>query len=302
MSDDSVSIRAAGVVPMRETAHGREVLAVHRPHRKDWSLPKGKVEGDEHIIVTATRECREETGVSAVLGVPLPTQIYPVDQRLKSVHYWTATLDPSTDLVTNDEVDEFRWVTGAQSRELLTYPHDADLVDLALATPQTSPLIILRHTQATKRSDFKGEIDSERPLSVRGYHQADDLVALLSAFDITRLHSSPARRCLETLQPYAEATGTEIQLEESLSEEGNAENPFAGVLRLGELLHTVGATVICTHRPVMPALMDGLGGVSGTSDWADLFDPRLAPGSFVVIHRSMTDHTPLIQAVERHSL
>ena len=224
------------------------------------------------------------------------------DQRLKSVHYWTATLDASADLVTNDEVDEFRWVTKAESRELLTYPHDADLVDLALTTPQTSPLIILRHTQATKRSDFEGELDSERPLSVRGYHQADDLVALLSAFGIMRLHSSPARRCLETLQPYEEATGAEIHLEESLSEDGNADNPFAGVLRLGELLHTLGATVICTHRPVMPALMDGLGGVSGASDWADLFDPRLAPGSFVVIHRSMQDNTPLIQSVERHSL
>jgi 8-oxo-dGTP pyrophosphatase MutT (NUDIX family)/phosphohistidine phosphatase SixA len=302
VADESVSIRAAGVVPIRETSHGREVLVVHRPHRSDWSLPKGKLDGEEHIVTTAVRECSEETGMRPTLRAPLPTQVYRVDQRLKSVHYWVAALN-DTGFVANDEVDEVRWVSAPEARILLTYEHDADLVDLAVTSPSTSPLIILRHTQATKRSDYDGADDRERPLALRGYLQANEVVELLNAYGITQVRSSPATRCMETVTPFATAISSTIHPEPGMSEEGHAGHPYAAAVRLGELLRQREATVLCTHRPVMSSLMDGLFGVAGAAEWAGLLDPRLAPGSFVVLHRTFgADGAPVITAAERHAL
>ena len=52
-------VRAAGGV----VEHGGSVLLVHRPKYDDWSLPKGKLEGDETWEEAATREVEEETGL-----------------------------------------------------------------------------------------------------------------------------------------------------------------------------------------------------------------------------------------------
>jgi len=302
VADETVSIRAAGVVPMRETPRGREVLVVHRPHRSDWSLPKGKVDGEEHILATAVRECHEETGMRPTLFAPLPTQVYRVDQRLKSVHYWVAGVN-DTGFVANDEVDEVRWLTREEARTLLTYEHDADLVDLAVTSQPTSPLIILRHTQATKRSEYDGADDAQRPLALRGYLQANEIVELLNAYGITQVRSSPAMRCIETVTPFANAISTEIHPEPGMSEEGHAGHPYAAALRLGELLRHREPTVLCTHRPVMTSLMDGLFGVSGAREWVGLLDPRLAPGSFIVLHRTFdAAGLPTIVGAERHAL
>lgn len=302
VADQEISIRAAGVVPLRDAGGIREVLVIHRPHRRDWSLPKGKVDASEHLIAAAVRECVEETGLTPTLGAPLPTQIYPVDGRLKSVHYWTCTV-PDLGFVANDEVDEARWVPVDEARQLLTYEHDADLVDLAASEPTTSPLIILRHAQATKRADYKGPVDAERPLAMRGYIQAPEVADLLRAFGVTTVHSSPARRCMETVQPLADGLRVSIAAEPMLSEEGHFAHPFAAPLRLGELLHMREPMVVCSHRPVMPSLMDGLFGIQGGADWVSALDPRLQPGAFVVLHREFdAEGTPRVHAVERHGL
>ncbi len=59
------AIHAAGVVVIRkniyESGEAREqTLIVHRPHREDWSLPKGKVDPGWHLLMTALRECDEK--------------------------------------------------------------------------------------------------------------------------------------------------------------------------------------------------------------------------------------------------
>ena len=60
-------IRAAGGV----VARGGEVLVVHRARYDDWTLPKGKLEGDETWEAAALREVREETGFDCALVEPL---------------------------------------------------------------------------------------------------------------------------------------------------------------------------------------------------------------------------------------
>ncbi len=82
--------KAAGGVIVRQTAAGKtQVLLVHRPHRQDWTFPKGKVEPDETDEACALREVEEETGLRCALGDELLTISY-VDHkdRLKVARYW----------------------------------------------------------------------------------------------------------------------------------------------------------------------------------------------------------------------
>jgi len=83
----AAQIEAAGAVLVRPGPHGPEVAVVHRPHRSDWSLPKGKLEPGERHDVAAVRETFEETGVRCVLGPRLGHRSYKVDGVAKRVEY-----------------------------------------------------------------------------------------------------------------------------------------------------------------------------------------------------------------------
>src|SRR6266508_4759457 len=83
-------VHAAGGVIARQTERGAlEVLLIHRPHRGDWTFPKGKVEPGETDEACALREVEEETGLRCTLQSELPTTAH-VDHkgRLKVVRYW----------------------------------------------------------------------------------------------------------------------------------------------------------------------------------------------------------------------
>ena len=66
------AVRAAGGIvrrPLPERSRLRhrlrprhEIALVHRPRYDDWSVPKGKPDGDEPDEDTALREVEEETG------------------------------------------------------------------------------------------------------------------------------------------------------------------------------------------------------------------------------------------------
>src|SRR5208282_4607834 len=113
-------IRAAGAVVWRPTiggnsgnsgnsgTSGAEVLLVHRPKYDDWSLPKGKREPGEHILLTAVREVFEETSVRSVLGPRLPTVEYLVGDVRKRIDYWSAR-SPGSQAAASNEVDVVSW-------------------------------------------------------------------------------------------------------------------------------------------------------------------------------------------------
>ena len=63
-------------------------------------------------------------------------------------------------------------------------------------------LIVVRHALAVDRADWS-EADEDRPLTDAGERQAEGLVARLQEHPITRILSSPARRCLQTVEPLA---------------------------------------------------------------------------------------------------
>lgn len=309
-SSDKDIIRAAGVVVFRDTdqshSGSKEFLTVHRPHREDWSLPKGKADPGEITPCTAVRECDEETGFRVALGARLPTARYLDRGTPKEVDYWIGVVRYDEGFAPDEEVDEIRWVPTHEATGFLTYSDDAELVRLAEGAPPTTPLIILRHAKAMRRADFDGTVDSERPLSGRGRGESKRLVDALDAYGITSVHSSSYKRCVSTVNRFAKMLGTDVHLEDCMSEGGHADDPSATAQRSVELLHQREAAVLCTHRPVLPAVLAAISkelGLAPTTVQDDPnWDARLPPGGMIVIHREWTPAGPRAFAVEQHHL
>jgi 8-oxo-dGTP diphosphatase len=138
MTAEPVEVRAAGgVIAGRDPVGGLRVLLVHRPRYDDWSLPKGKCDPGESDEDCARREVEEETGLVCDLGVELPSTRY-VDRkgRTKQVRYWAMEVTGG-EFAPNDEVDEVRWVAPDEAAALLSYPHDAVVVEAWAATFDT---------------------------------------------------------------------------------------------------------------------------------------------------------------------
>ncbi len=301
-------IEAAGVVLVRQGEHGPEVAVVHRPHRSDWSLPKGKLDVDERHDVAAVRETLEETGVRCALGPSLGSRSYQVAGVPKRVRYWRATVLEEHGLDPASEIDEVRWLNRDDAHALLTYDDDRALVDVALALPDTYPTIVLRHARATKRAVWKSsgdplaEVDSERTLNPYGVEQAQRLVPVLAAYAPVHVVSSSSRRCRDTVTPYADTLGIGPRLAPELSEEGCREFPeaTAGVVR--DLLGLDVPAVWCTHRPVLGTVLGAIADAFGLrredGRLPTRLNPRMRPGSGVVLHRSADGRVAAIDRFE----
>jgi 8-oxo-dGTP diphosphatase len=109
--------------------HGRIAL-VHRPRYDDWSLPKGKLDPGESWEQCAVREVQEETGLRCTLNRELSSTGYTDRKgRAKVVRYWLMDIAADDGFSPDDEVDELRWVPPAEAATLLSYPHDAELIE-----------------------------------------------------------------------------------------------------------------------------------------------------------------------------
>lgn len=133
LGDGTPEIAAAGGVLIAPDKEGRtKVAVIHRPKYMDWSLPKGKLEEGESWREAALREVGEETGYRCEPIAELPHVSY-LDRkgRRKLVRYWL--MEPiDGEFEPHGEVDELRWLTPEEAEELLTYPHDKELVRRAL--------------------------------------------------------------------------------------------------------------------------------------------------------------------------
>jgi len=276
---------AAGAILIRNN----EVLLVHRPRYDDWSFPKGKVDGAELLPLTAIRECDEETGFLATLGPILGIDRYSIPEGEKEVHYWRGSVREDLGFAPDEEVDKVAWIHVDQAALHLTYPQDLEFLQRALALPPTSPLIILRHSKAVKRSDFTGKDDSDRPLSGRGRRQSKIINEALEGYGIEHVISSPMLRCQETVKKFVKQLSTAATLVDAISEWGYEQNPedLGPAIKLA--MNDPAPTVICSHRPVLDEILDTvarLGGISKTERKEGIWSTKLSPGSFVVVHRA----------------
>jgi 8-oxo-dGTP diphosphatase len=120
-------VNAAGGLVVR--SDGR-IAVIHRPRYDDWSLPKGKLDPGETFEDGALREVEEETGVRGrIVGELTPTSYLDRKGRDKLVRWYRMALDDDPrEFAPNDEVDELRWLTPPEARDLLSYDHDRALV------------------------------------------------------------------------------------------------------------------------------------------------------------------------------
>lgn len=125
---------AGGVVSRAGEGGAHEVLLVHRPKYRDWTLPKGKLEPGESHEQAALREVEEETGLVCELGRELGSTSYRDGKdRPKVVRYWA--MRPLRGAFSpHREVDEIRWASVEQAKELLTHDHDRGVLDAFAAS------------------------------------------------------------------------------------------------------------------------------------------------------------------------
>jgi 8-oxo-(d)GTP phosphatase len=285
----SEAILSAGAAVWRPAAGGIEVLLVHRAKYDDWSLPKGKREPGEHVLLTAVREVQEETSVRAVLGPQLQTTAYLANGRPKQVDYWSARSDENQ-AEASHEIDAVCWLPLPQALERLSYPHDADVI-ASLQPRPTVPLILARHASAGSKDAWPGE-DLLRPLDAEGALDAEALADLLACFaPRARVISSPALRCTQSVAPYAARFGGSVEVMAVLAVPGRADFHLARTDRAETLRHlfrnlvAAGRPVVaCLHRENLPLALKAACAVLGAPSPPEEPDLSLSKGGFWVLH------------------
>jgi len=115
------------IVPVRRDSRGRRVLA----------LPKGHPDGDETPEAAATREVREETGVTAELRDELGEVQYTYERHGRSIAKRVTFFlfeYRSGDLADHDhEIEEARWMPLAEAARTLTYAGERSIASRALS-------------------------------------------------------------------------------------------------------------------------------------------------------------------------
>ncbi|HSO65685.1 MAG TPA: NUDIX hydrolase [Ornithinibacter sp.] len=310
-------IPAAGTVPWRLRDGQLEVALVHRPRYDDWSWAKGKLDPGEEWAVAAVRETEEETGLVVRLGPPLPEARYLVLGRDgapddKVVRYWSARVTGGGGHLLN-EIDEVVWLDVPSAHARLDYARDRDQLLALVRLQQTDrldtwPLVLVRHAQAVPRGSWAGD-DPARPLTDTGRERAATLAAVIAAYGVTRVVSSPSERCLRTVQPYAVAAGVPLRTRAGLSEEGFAAAPAKAHRHLARLLDHGEPALLCTHGPVLPDVLDELAlrldvdkpaSVEVVEAFAEARDERLVKGEALVCHLVGRGPDARVVAVERH--
>jgi len=313
-----VVVEAAGALVWRVRLGRLQVALVHRPRYDDWSWPKGKVDPGETILAAATREVAEETGHDVVLGIPLPGLEYPLsDGRRKRVHYWAAQVAgrpdaaalrarPPVPPASTKEIDQLRWYDVAAAAKRLTAAGDREPLDELVEAYEkgrldTRALVVARHGTARRRADWQGT-ELDRPLTPEGQRQARALVPVLSTFGVGRVVTSAWARCVSTIAPYAAAAQITPQVSTVLTEAQHSTSPSRVAAEVLALLEFGGDAVLCTHRPVLPTVVDVLAQHARRSiaDTLPAADPFQHLPQVLVAHGAHTPAGARVVATETH--
>jgi 8-oxo-dGTP diphosphatase len=126
-------------------------------------------------------------------------------------------------------------------------------------------VFLVRHAHAGTRSSWGGQ-DVDRPISPKGRQQAAGIMALLADAEIRAVLSSPAARCVGTVEPLAEARGLSVVIDKRLSEGADALPCIETVLDPGSQ-----GLVLCSHGDLIPKVIRRL-----VADGMRTNDPNLS--------------------------
>ncbi|HEY0117686.1 MAG TPA: NUDIX hydrolase [Cellulomonas sp.] len=314
----STVVQAAGALVWRVRQSRLQVALVHRPRYKDWSWPKGKLDPGEASVTAAWREVAEEIGHDVVLGMPLPSLSYKLpDGGTKRVRFWAAQVAgrpeaaalrarPPVRPATRDEIDQARWFDVDAAAHRLTRSSDRAPLNALLDAHahgrlDTRALVVVRHAAAHKRAQWEGT-EADRPLTSAGRAQASALVPMLSAFGVTRVVTSEWQRCTATVAPYAQAAGVAAALVPGLTESAHEDHPARVAALVAELVDAGEDAALCTHRPVLPTVLDVVAQHSRreVADALPRQDPFLKTAEILVTHVAATPAGPRVVAAEQH--
>ncbi|GAA1698677.1 NUDIX hydrolase [Microbacterium sediminicola] len=306
----SNTVFAAGGVLWRMVDGKLRILLILRTQYRDISLPKGKVDPGETLAETAVREIQEETGIRVALGPSLGMSTYHMpSKREKIVYYWAAEVSDAalkaSTFSPNKEIAALHWVSVKKARKKLSYPIDHEILDRFVELRdaghlRTFPLIALRHAKAVGPEEWDGE-DAQRPLAARGRKQAGAIVGPLLAFGARRIISSTAVRCQKTVAPLAAALGRRAELTELISQDAWAAGRSDARAVVAARVRARKATVLCSHGPVLPDIVDEIARATGSQRDTDLWGAgALSTASFSVLHLSVDRPDSGIVSVETH--
>ena len=134
---------SAGGLIWRRGDDSISVVLVRPAGRSTWVLPKGHLEDGETVAQAATREAREESGLTVGVIEPLGEISYVYSSRerngsaltriFKRVHFFLmehAGGDPSAH---DSEIDEVAWLTFDEALARATHPSEQALIAKARA-------------------------------------------------------------------------------------------------------------------------------------------------------------------------
>ncbi|MET4781251.1 NUDIX hydrolase [Glaciihabitans sp. UYNi722] len=303
-------VLAAGAVCWRMVDGEPQVLLVHREERADTSLPKGKVDPGETPPQTAVREIAEETGLSITLGAPLGTTEYTLPGgREKIVYYWAAEVTDdivaASTFTPNREIAAVEWLSVTAARAAFSYERDQDVLDrfaerVKSGTTRTFPIIALRHGKAVPPASWDGP-DATRPLLHHGLEQSQSVAPAVAAWGPKKLLSSPATRCLATIEPVATLTALPVKPSPGLSQDSYEDGTAKVRSIVAKRLKKQESVVLCSHGPVLPAIIDAIADATNTPLDAPLRRAAmLATSEFTVLHISIDHPENGLVAVETH--
>ena len=104
------------------------------------------------------------------------------------------------------------------------------------------PIILLRHASAGSQDTWHGD-DALRPLDGVGRQQAATLAEDLRPYGVGRIVSSPHTRCVETVEPLAEALALPVEERDEIADGA----PVTEALALLKEVDGDAVVLVCTH-------------------------------------------------------
>ncbi|HVN23529.1 MAG TPA: NUDIX hydrolase [Syntrophorhabdales bacterium] len=126
-------IYAAGGIVWKDTPEGRKLAVIHRSRYDDWSLPKGKLKGDETWEEAAVREVKEETGCEVRITGFAGSTSYQAKGKPKLVLYFAMEAVNECLFTDTSEVKEVLWLSPEEALDKLDYEVERDLLSKSFA-------------------------------------------------------------------------------------------------------------------------------------------------------------------------